>query len=207
MENSMNRKRYRSSIAGVVFGAGLLALSPVESAAQEAAEAATPPNAAENAGAVAIKVGYVDLQQALNSSSAGEKAKDSFKAEVERMEQVLEKRRAKVEKLKGELEKKALLLRDDERVALQRDYRQELRDFERLYKDSQEELKIRDRELTARILVELRQIVNAIGEQGDYSVILEGNNTVVLYGSKSIDLTEAVIKAYNKKGTKISFKR
>ena len=207
MENSMNRKRYRSSIAGVVFGAGLLALSPVESAAQEAAEAATPPNAAENAGAVAIKVGYVDLQQALNSSSAGEKAKDSFKAEVGRMEQVLEKRRAKVEKLKGELEKKALLLRDDERVALQRDYRQELRDFERLYKDSQEELKIRDRELTARILVELRQIVNAIGEQGDYSVILEGNNTVVLYGSKSIDLTEAVIKAYNKKGTKISFKR
>lgn len=203
----MDRKRYRSSFAGIVFSVGLLAISPVESAAQEAAEAATPPNAAENAGAVAIKVGYVDLQQALNSSSAGEKAKDSFKAEVERMEQVLEKRRAKVEKLKGELEKKALLLRDDERVALQRDYRQELRDFERLYKDSQEELKIRDRELTARILVELRQIVNAIGEQGDYSVILEGNNTVVLYGSKSIDLTEAVIKAYNKKGTKISFKR
>lgn len=203
----MDWKRYRSSFAGVVFSAGLLAVSPVESAAQEAAEAATPPNAAENAGAVAIRVGYVDLQQALNSSSAGEKAKDSFKAEVERMEQVLEKRRAKVEKLKGELEKKALLLRDDERVALQRDYRQELRDFERLYKDSQEELKIRDRELTARILVELRQIVNAIGEQGDYSVILEGNNTVVLYGSKSIDLTEAVIKAYNKKGTKISFKR
>ena len=98
------------------------------------------------------------------------------------------------------------MLRDDERIALQRDYRQELRDFERLYKDSQEELKIRDRELTARILVELRQVVNDLGEQGSYSVILEGNNTVVLYGSKSIDLTESVIEAYNKKGTKISFK-
>ena len=203
----MNWKRYRSSIAGVVFSAGLLGISSTESMAQEAAEAATPPNAAAEVGAVAIRVGYVDLQQALNSSAAGEKAKESFKAEVERMEQVLEKRRANVEKLKSELEKKALLLRDDERVALQRDYRQELRDFERLYKDSQEELKIRDRELTARILVELRQIVNAIGEQGDYSVILEGNNTVVLYGSKSIDLTEAVIEAYNKRGTKISFRR
>ena len=203
----MNWKKYRSSIAGVVFSAGLLGISSTDIAAQEAAEAATPPNAVEEAGAVAIRVGYVDLQQALNSSAAGEKAKESFKAEVERMEQVLEKRRANVEKLKGELEKKALLLRDDERVALQRDYRQELRDFERLYKDSQEELKIRDRELTARILVELRQIVNAIGEQGDYSVILEGNNTVVLYGSKSIDLTEAVIEAYNKRGTKISFRR
>ena len=203
----MDWKRYSSRAAGVFLIVGLLAISSAESPAQETAEAATPPDAAQKAGAVAIKVGYVDLQQALNSSAAGEKAKDSFKSEVERMEQVLEKRRAKVEKLKGELEKKALLLRDDERVALQRDYRQELRDFERLYKDSQEELKIRDRELTARILVELRQVVNAIGEQGDYSVILEGNNTVVLYGSKSIDLTEAVIKAYNKKGTRISFKR
>lgn len=203
----MDWKRYSSRAAGVFLIVGLLAFSSAESTAQETAEAATPPDAAQKAGAVAIKVGYVDLQQALNSSAAGEKAKDSFKSEVERMEQVLEKRRAKVEKLKSELEKKALLLRDDERVALQRDYRQELRDFERLYKDSQEELKIRDRELTARILVELRQVVNAIGEQGDYSVILEGNNTVVLYGSKSIDLTEAVIKAYNKKGTRISFKR
>ncbi len=203
----MDWKRYSSGAAGVFLIVGLLAFSSAESTAQETAEAATPPDAAQKAGAVAIKVGYVDLQQALNSSAAGEKAKDSFKSEVERMEQVLEKRRAKVEKLKSELEKKALLLRDDERVALQRDYRQELRDFERLYKDSQEELKIRDRELTARILVELRQVVNAIGEQGDYSVILEGNNTVVLYGSKSIDLTEAVIKAYNKKGTRISFKR
>lgn len=203
----MDWKRYSSRAAGVFLIAGLVAFSSAESTAQETAEAATPPDATQKAGAVAIKVGYVDLQQALNSSAAGEKAKDSFKSEVERMEQVLEKRRAKVEKLKGELEKKALLLRDDERVALQRDYRQELRDFERLYKDSQEELKIRDRELTARILVELRQVVNAIGEQGDYSVILEGNNTVVLYGSKSIDLTEAVIKAYNKKGTRISFKR
>ncbi len=161
-----------------------------------------------NTGAGAeFRIGYVDLQQALNVSSAGKKAKEGFKAEVSRMEQKLEKRRKRVEKLKGELEKKALLLRDEERAALQRDYRQELRDFERLYKDSQEELKLRDRELTARILIELRHVVNDLGEQGDYSVILEGNNTVVLYGSKSIDLTENVIKAYNKRGTKISFKR
>lgn len=191
---------YSRTVISVVLGAGLLLFATPDAVAQEEAQAAIP-------SPVSIKVGYVDLQQALNVSAAGQKAKDSFKDEVGRMEQVLEKRRKKVEKLKDELEKKALLLRDDERVALQRDYRQELRDFERLYKDSQEELKIRDRELTARILVELRQVVNDIGEQSDYSVILEGNNTVVLYGSKSIDLTETVIKAYNKKGTRISFKR
>ena len=36
--------------------------------------------------------------------------------------------------------------------------------------------------------------------QGSYTVILEGNNTVVLYGARAIDLTESIIKTYNEKG-------
>jgi len=151
-----------------------------------------------------LKLGYVDLQRALNDSEAGKKAKESFKAEVDRMEQSLEKRKNEVEKLKDELEKKGLLLREEERDTLERDYRQKLRDFERLYKDSQQELQIKDRDLTGRIIEELRQVIHGMGEAGNYTVILEGNNTVVLYGAKAIDLTDTVIQTYNQKGTKIS---
>lgn len=151
-----------------------------------------------------FKIGYVDLQKALNESEAGKKAKNVFKAEVDRMEQSLERRKGEVEKLKDELEKKGLLLKEEERDSLERDYRQKLRDFERQYKDSQQELQIKDRELTGRILEELRQVIYDMGEQGNYTLILEGNNTVVLYGSKAIDLTETVIKTYNTRGTKVS---
>jgi outer membrane protein len=154
----------------------------------------------------ALRIGYVDLQRALNESEAGKKAKDSFKGEVDRMEASLEKRKSEVEKLKDELEKKGLLLREEERDNLERDYRQKLRDFQRLYDDSQQELKIKDRDLTGRILEELRQVIQDMGEQGNYTVILEGNNTVVLYGAKAIDLTDTVIKTYNQKGTKVSSK-
>jgi len=153
-----------------------------------------------------LKIGYVDLQRALNESEAGKKAKVSFKSEVDRMEQSLEKRKSEVEKLKDELEKKGLLLREEERDTLERDYRQKLRDFQRLYDDSQQELKIKDQALTGRILEELRQIIQEMGEQGSYTVILEGNNTVVLYGAKAIDLTDSVIRTYNQKGTKVSSK-
>ena len=68
-----------------------------------------------------LKLGYVDLQRALNESEAGKKAKDSFKSEVDRMEQSLERRKSEVEKLKDELEKKGLLLREEERDTLERD--------------------------------------------------------------------------------------
>ena len=151
-----------------------------------------------------LKIGYVDLQKALNESEAGKKAKETFKAEVDRMEQSLERRKTEVEKLKNELEKKGLLLKEEERDSLERDYRQKLRDFERQYKDSQQELQIKDRDLTGRVLEELRQVIQGMGEEGSYTVILEGNNTVVLYGSRAIDLTETVIKTYNTKGTKVS---
>lgn len=153
-----------------------------------------------------MKIGYVDLQKALNEAEAGKKAKETFKGEVDRMENSLEKKKQELEKLKDELEKKGLLLKEEERDSLERDYRQKLRDFERQYKDSQQELQIKDRELTGRILEDLRQVVQEMGEQGSYTVILEGNNTVVLYGSKAIDLTETVIKTYNQKGPKTAAK-
>ncbi|MBI3249312.1 MAG: OmpH family outer membrane protein [Deltaproteobacteria bacterium] len=153
-----------------------------------------------------LKIGYVDLQKALNESESGKKAKDKFKLEVDRMEQSLEKRKQEVEKLKDELEKKGLLLKDEERGSLESDYRQKLRDFERQYKDSQQELQIKDREMTGRILEELRQVIQSMGEQGSYTVILEGNNTVVLYGSRAIDLTDTVIKSYDAKGPTASAK-
>lgn len=147
-----------------------------------------------------MKIGYVDLQRALNECEAGKVAKEKFKTEVEKAEQSLERKKNEVEKLKDELEKKGLLLKEDERDNLEQDYRQKLRDFERAYKDLQQELQIKDRDLTGRILEDLRQVVQALGEQGSYTVILEGNNTVVLYGAGSIDLTESIIKTYNEKG-------
>ena len=151
-----------------------------------------------------IKVGYVDLQTALNESQAGKKAKETFKAQMSRMEKKLERRKKKIDQLKADLEKKALLLKEDERLALQRDYRHEARDFKRLYEDSKQELELKDKELTNRIVAELRQIVYDLGEQGNYTVILEGNNTVVLFGAKAIDLTKNVISSYDKKGTRIA---
>jgi outer membrane protein len=151
-----------------------------------------------------IKLGYVDLQRALNDSEAGKQAKEKFKAEVDKAEQSLEKRKTEVEKLKEELEKKGLLLNEEQRDALERDYRDKLGDFERVYKNLQQELQIRDRQLTGRILEGLREVVQSVGEQGSYTVILEGNNTVVLYGAKAIDLTDTIIKAFNQRGTKVS---
>lgn len=146
-----------------------------------------------------IRIGYVDLVRAMAECEGGKQAQEQLKNEAKRTEQTLIKQKDRVEKLKNEIEKKGMVLKEEEQEALARDYRDGMRSFERQYKDAEEDLKIRDRQLTGKILIELQQIVADLGEKGSYTVILEGNNTVVLYGKRDIDLTDAVIKSHNKR--------
>jgi len=151
------------------------------------------------AGATAqqLKIGYVDLQRALNESDAGKAAKERFKAQVDRLQNDLKKKKDQLDSLKDQLEKKSSVMKEDEARNLQKDYEKKLRDFERDYKDSQGELQQKDNELTVELLKELQGVIEQFGKEGSYSIILEQSSSSVLYGSPELDLTEQVIARYN----------
>jgi Skp family chaperone for outer membrane proteins len=69
-----------------------------------------------------LKIGYVDLQRAINESAAGRKAKADCKAYVDKAE-------AQLESLKNQIEK----LKEEERPGLETEYRKKLLEFERTY--------------------------------------------------------------------------
>ncbi len=154
--------------------------------------------AGEPAPAEEIKIGYVDLQRALNESDAGKKAKERFKQQVDRLQVELKKQKDDLDGLKDQLERKALVMKDDDRRELEKDYQRKLRDFERSYKDSQGELQSKDNELTLELLKDLQGVIEEYGRKGGYTVILEHSSSSVLYGAPEIDLTERIIEAYNK---------
>ena len=143
------------------------------------------------------KVGYVDLQRALNESEAGKKAKEDFKVQVDKLQAQLKKQKDDIDSLKDQLEKKSLVMKEEERGNLEEDYRKKLRDFERNYKDSQADLQKKDNELTGAIIHDLQEIIRGYGERENYTLILESGSNAVLYGAKNADLTDAVIQEYN----------
>lgn len=143
------------------------------------------------------KIGYVNLQVALNESSKGKQAKEQFKKEVEAMQKDLERQRDGIEALKSELEKKASVMKESELASKEDEYRRKLRDFERNYKDSQADLQRKDNELTAGILSELQEVVIKFGEREGYTLILETTSSAVLYGAEDSDLTDRIIREYN----------
>jgi outer membrane protein len=143
------------------------------------------------------KIGYVDLQRALNESDAGKKAKEEFKVQVDKLQAQLKKQKDEIDSLKDQLEKKSLVMKEEERNILEEDYRKKLRDFERNYKDSQADLQKKDNELTGAIIHDLQEVIRGYGERENYMLILESGSSPVLYSAKNADLTDAIIREYN----------
>ncbi len=148
-----------------------------------------------------LKLAYVDMQRALNDSNAGKRAKGEFRSEISRLQSKLQRQQQEVQALKDELERKGPLMRDDERRNLQDDYTRKLRDFERSYKDSKDELQQRDNEVTGAIIRDLAYVVRNVGERGGYTVVLEKGS--LLWAAPSIDITDEVIREYNASGAKV----
>lgn len=144
-----------------------------------------------------LKIGFVDLQKALNLSAAGKVAKEKIKAKVESYDGEVQMRQQELQKLKDDLEKQAMLLSEDARNAKERDYQQKLKEYQRFTKDIQEELQQTDADLTRKILEDVLKVVQEVGKKQGYTLILEKTESSLVYADSRIDMTDAVIQAFD----------
>jgi len=142
----------------------------------------------------AIKIGYVDMQKALNQCEAGKDAKKTITEEVEKMQKSFMGKQRELEKLKEDLEKRASVLSENVRREKEKEYQAKLRDMQRLQRDYEEDVRRKDREHTERILRELEIIVKKLGDEGKYTLILERNQPALVYITGSLEITDEVIK-------------
>lgn len=146
-----------------------------------------------------VKVGFVDLQKALNLSQSGQAAKEQIKQKVESYDAQVKAKQGELQKLKEDLEKQAMLLSEEARGNKEREYQQKVKDYQRYAKDIQEELQQADADFTRKILEQLFEVVQDIGKKEGYTMILEKTESAMLYGDSSIDLTDKVIQAFDQK--------
>lgn len=145
-----------------------------------------------------VKIGYVDLQKALNESDAGKEAKVVFNKRVEELQKTLDEKQGELKKLKEEMEKQKGLLTSEAREEKEKTYQQKQKELQRLAKDSQEELQQKDMEMTKKILIDLRDVIKKLGSDEGYTLIVEKAESFVLYASEGVEITDKVIKIYNK---------
>jgi len=147
----------------------------------------------------AFKVAYVDLQKALQTVDAGKTAKSQLEKEVTAKRASLEKQQADLQKEAEQFEKKAAILNDTAKASKQAELQKKFADFQRQAAEMQMDLQKRERELTKPLIDELRAIIEGIGKEKGFQLILEKNEGAVLYAENGNDLTEQVISAFNSK--------
>src|SRR6059058_6326425 len=144
-----------------------------------------------------LKVGVVDMQRALNECEAGKKARDQVKAKFEKAQDQLKRQREDLDRLREDYDKKAVVLKEEERRNLEKDLENRSLEFKRKYEDFQRDLKRTDAELTSSIVEELYGIVRDYGQQHGYSLVLEASSGTLLYNDKAVDVTDEIVKIHN----------
>ena len=147
--------------------------------------------------AAELKVAYVDIQRAVNESNAGKEAKKAITKDVEKIQHIVVDKQKELQTLKESLDKQALMLTPDARANKEKEYQNKLREFQRWGEDTQNEINQKRMEIERNISAALIKVIQKIGADEGYTVILEKNESIVLYAARSIDITDRVIKAYD----------
>jgi outer membrane protein len=181
-------RHWRSVLTLVI---GLLVVVAIPVGAQQPAS----PGAA--APASSIRIAYIDVQRVLARSSAGVAAREQLEREKTVMQKEMDSKRVELEKLRDELEKKGPLMTADARREKQEAFERKRRDAARMMDDFQKELEKKEQVLLQRVLQELSGVIEKVGKDKGYFMIVEKRGASVLYASPDADLTDEIIRAYD----------
>ncbi len=171
-------------LVGMVLVAGM-GLGPSAALAQTPA-----PN-------TATRVGFVDIQRVLARSAAGVAAREQLEKEKATMQKQVDAQRAELEKIRDELEKKGQLLSADARREKQELLERKVRDARRLVDDLQGTLQKKEEAMLAKVLQDVSGLIQKVGKEKGFALVLERQRSSVLYAAADADLTDEIIRAYD----------
>jgi outer membrane protein len=180
----------KAAVVSVVAVAALAVLASV-AAAQAPAPAAAPASAS-------AKIGYIDVQRVLARSAAGVAAREQLEKERATIQKDMDGRRQELEKLRDEIEKKGPLMTAEARRDKQEQFERKRRDAARAADDYQKELEKKEGQLLQKVLQEVGGVIEKVGKERNYYMIVEKRNAGVLYATTEADLTDEVIRAYDR---------
>lgn len=143
-----------------------------------------------------MKVGYVNMAQALNEVEEGKAAKAKLKADFDGKQKKLDEMQNELKAAKDDFEKKAGMMKPDAKQAKQEELQKKFVELQQTYMSLQKELMDKEGSITQDITAKLRKIIARIGDREGYSIVLDIGETVLYYKHHQ-ELTDKVVQEYN----------
>jgi outer membrane protein len=153
--------------------------------------------AARAASAQAVKIGYVDVQRAVQEVEEGKAARARLQAELLQKRTDLDKKRAELEKMKTDYDKQAPVLSDDAKRQRQEQLQKAFVEAQNAAGQMQEELSGKEQEAMQSISKRLLQVVAEVSDRESFTFVLD--KAALLYAPAASDITNEVVRRYNER--------
>ena len=142
------------------------------------------------------RIGFLNIQKAVSSTNEWETNFAKFKADFTKEKQRIKIKEQKIKKMLENLNKQSFVLDPDLKKKKEDEFRKEKIEFERYVQDQNADFSKKEKEMTQKILVKMMGIIEKIGQEKKYTMILE--QKVVLYHDKGNDLTDIATRTYDR---------
>jgi outer membrane protein len=138
------------------------------------------------------KIAYVDLQRTLNETPVGKKAKKKLEDDKTKKQNELKKKEKEITTLAAELDKQRAVLKPDVLRQREQELQQKYVALQELYMQLQQDLAKQEAQLVREIFAKAGPVIEAIAKKDGYTLILEKNESAVLFAADGMDITAQV---------------
>ena len=147
----------------------------------------------------AVKIGIVDLEQAIGSTEDGKAAREELARKQREAEAQLAPMYERYKALEDDLKAKKFVLSDDSLFQKQLDLAELRNQIENRLKEIEGQLKVDKFRIQEPLLSKLRDIINEIGREEGFTLILQRGAAGLIYTREALDITDMIIAKYDKK--------
>jgi outer membrane protein len=149
-----------------------------------------------------FKMGVVDPQSVLEKSKAGRKALEGLREYVSTRQKLLAKDEEELRNYEKQLKEQAPKLSEAEKREKESQFRTKIQDFQRRAQEFNQELQRKQKELVDDYMKKISLATQTTAERGGFSLVVDKGSEqtvkIVIYNKDTIDLTEQVIKEFDR---------
>lgn len=144
-----------------------------------------------------VKIGYVDMQRALNETEDGRKAKAALKKVFDQKQKELDERQTHLKAAIQDLEKKRTVMAPDKVREKEVELQSQMAQLQETYMRHQQDLQQKEAAETSKIYERMARIITKIAGAENFTMVLDKNQAGVIFAKQHLDLTNEVIRRYN----------
>ena len=147
-----------------------------------------------------VKIGVVDIDQAISSTEEGKAAREEFARKQREAEAKIQPLVERYRGLEEDLKAKKFVLSDDALFQKQLDLAEMRNQIQNKMKELEGQLQVDQKRLEGPLTKKLVAIIEAAGKNRGFTMILRRGAPGVLYTREALDITDIIIEKYNQKG-------